>query len=122
VWDGQKKVGLDRQATCPGCFNGAVLMKGKEVEMENPTSIATGFDFEPLPDGNVLIEFFGDDGRTFNKQVVTADVLGRIPLVAILTDIAIKQGPDVAKEIMEKLKVGDGGRFPQGLREFFLVC
>jgi hypothetical protein len=65
--------------------------------------IATGFDFEPLPDGTVLIEFFGGDGKTFNKQVVTAEALRSIPLVAILTDIAIKQGPDVAKAIMEKL-------------------
>ena len=36
--------------------------------------IATGFDFEPLPDGNVLIEFFGGDGKTFNVQVITANV------------------------------------------------
>jgi hypothetical protein len=28
--------------------------------------VATGFDFQPLPDGNVLIEFFGDDGKAFN--------------------------------------------------------
>ena len=33
-------------------------------QLRPPTSdadkpIATGFDFEPLPDGNVLIEFFG---------------------------------------------------------------
>ena len=37
----------------------------KEVWLMNNTSIATGFDFEPLPDGNVLIELFGDDGVTF---------------------------------------------------------
>jgi hypothetical protein len=67
--------------------------------------IATGFDFEPLPDGNVLVEFFGDDGKTFNKQVVTGEVVRSIPLVAILTDIALKRGPDVAKEIMEKLNL-----------------
>jgi hypothetical protein len=30
-------------------------------------AVATGFDFEPLPDGNVLIEFFGDDDLTCNK-------------------------------------------------------
>jgi hypothetical protein len=49
------------------------------------------------------IEFFGDDGKTFNSQVVTADVVRSIPLVAILTDVAIRKGPAVAKEIMEKL-------------------
>jgi hypothetical protein len=78
-------------------------MKREEVGLMSNTNIATGFDFQPLPDGNVLIEFFGDDGKTCSKQVVTAEALRRIPLVAILTDIAIKQGPDVAKEIMEKL-------------------
>jgi hypothetical protein len=65
--------------------------------------IATGFDLEPLPDGNVLIEFFGDDGKTFNQQVATAAVVSSIPLVSLLTDVALKHGPDVAKEIMEKL-------------------
>jgi hypothetical protein len=75
----------------------------KEVWLMNNTSIATGFDFEPLPDGNVLIEFYGDDGVTFNKQVVTPVVVRNIPLVAVLTDIALQKGPDVAKEIMEKL-------------------
>jgi hypothetical protein len=78
-------------------------MKQEENEMGNALRIATGFDFEPLPDGNVLIEFFGDDGRTFNRQVVTAEVVRSIPLVAILTDIALERGPDVAKEIMGKL-------------------
>ena len=42
-------------------------------------NIATGFDFEPLPDGNFLIEFFGDDGKTINKQIVTAEVIRRLP-------------------------------------------
>ncbi len=37
--------------------------------------IASGFDLEPLPDGNVLIEFFGDNGKTFNKQLVTPSVV-----------------------------------------------
>jgi hypothetical protein len=44
-------------------------MKVKEVEMENPTSIATGFNFGPLPDGNVRIEFVGDDGLPFFHNV-----------------------------------------------------
>ncbi len=64
---------------------------------------ATGFDFEPLPDGNVLIEFFGDDGKTFNKQVVTPDFLHDMPLVASLTVVAMRHGPQVAREIMRKL-------------------
>jgi hypothetical protein len=64
---------------------------------------ATGFDFEPLPDGSVLIEFFGDDGTTLNKQVVTAEVVRRMPLVAVLLDVAMTKGPEVAGEIMERL-------------------
>lgn len=71
-------------------------------------SVATGFDFEPLPDGNVVVEFFGDDGVTINRQVVTADVVRRMPLVAALLDVALTSGPDVAREIMER--VNQGGR------------
>lgn len=65
---------------------------------------ATGFDFEPLPDGNVLIEFFSDDGTTINTQIVTAEVVRRMPLVAALLDVAIRMGPDAAKEIVENMK------------------
>lgn len=65
--------------------------------------IATGFDCEPLPDGNVLVEFFGDDGHTFNKQVVSPEVIKHMPLVAVLTEVALTKGPVVAKEIMDKL-------------------
>lgn len=64
---------------------------------------ATGFDFEPMDDGNVLIEFFGDDGKTFNKQVVTPEVLCNLPLVAALTDLALRKGRQVAAEVMQKL-------------------
>ena len=57
-------------------------------------AVATGYDFEPLPDGNVLIDFFGEDGQTFNKQVVTPDVIRSMSLVGALTDVAMKQGPE----------------------------
>jgi hypothetical protein len=70
--------------------------------------IATGFDFEPQTDGNVLIEFFGDDGVTFNTQVVTPAVIRNMPLVAVLIDVAMKKGPAVAQEIMEKLSERTG--------------
>jgi hypothetical protein len=65
--------------------------------------IATGFDFEPLPDGNVLIEFFGDDGKTFSTQVVTPNVVESMPLVATLTGVAMREGADAVKEILAKL-------------------
>lgn len=64
---------------------------------------ATGFDFEPMDDGNVLIEFFGDDGKTFNKQVVTAEVIRSLPLVAALTDLALRKGRHVAAEVMQMI-------------------
>lgn len=65
--------------------------------------IASGFDFEPLSDGNVLIEFIGDDGTTVNTQIVTAEVIRQIPLVAALLDVAMRLGPEAAKEIMGRL-------------------
>ena len=46
--------------------------------------LATGFDFEPLPDGNVLIEFFGDDGKTFNTQVITGEAFSHMPMAAYI--------------------------------------
>lgn len=42
--------------------------------------VATGFDVEPLPTGDVLIEFFGDDGTTINTQVITRECLARLPV------------------------------------------
>ena len=64
---------------------------------------ATGYDFDPLPYGNVLIEFFTYDGHTINEQIVTAEIVRRMPVVAALLDVALRRGPDVASEIMEKL-------------------
>lgn len=74
-----------------------------EREDHRSLSIATGFDFQPLPDGNVLIEFFADDGKTFNSQIVTPSVIDSMPLVAALLKVALSKGPDVAREIVERL-------------------
>jgi hypothetical protein len=65
--------------------------------------IATGFDLEPLPDGNVLIEFFGDDGKTFNTQLVTREVVENMGTVADLTLLYMDQGTEAVKRLMEKL-------------------
>jgi len=64
--------------------------------------IANGFDFEPLKDGNILIEFFGDDGKTFNTQVVTQEVLRSMPLVAMLTMVVMQEGVAALKKLMDK--------------------
>ncbi len=65
--------------------------------------IATGFDLEPLATGNVLIEFFGDDGKTFSVQVVTREVVQSMPAVASLMLVYMDQGPEAVKKLMEKL-------------------
>jgi hypothetical protein len=66
-------------------------------------TVATGFEFEPLPDGTVLIEFSGNDGKTVNKQAVTPDVMCSMGLVSALTDVALKKGPEIAKTVMSIL-------------------
>jgi hypothetical protein len=86
----------------PACF-GAAPTFSHDLHLEADVAIATGFDFQPLDDGNVLIEFFGDNGNTFNTQVVTADVMKNMAMVSVLTDVALRKGPQVAKEIMGKL-------------------
>lgn len=64
--------------------------------------IATGFDCEPLPDGNVLIEFYAEDGETFNSQVVVRDVIQSMPTVAQLTELLLEKGPDAVREAMKQ--------------------
>jgi hypothetical protein len=51
----------------------------------------------------MLIGVFGDDGPKSNTQIVTADVVRRTPLVAPLLDVAMKMGPEPAREIMDSL-------------------
>lgn len=63
-------------------------------------NIATGFDFEPLPNGDVLIEFFGDDGVTFNSQVITRDCLARIPIVVHAFFLAVDKGTEEALDFL----------------------
>lgn len=45
------------------------------------THFATGFDFESLPNSDVLIQFVDDEGKTINTQVVTRECLARMPVV-----------------------------------------
>ena len=46
-----------------------------------PASSGSGFDFEPRAEVNVPIEFFGDDGVTFNTQSDTMKVIDNSPSV-----------------------------------------
>lgn len=66
-------------------------------------TVATGFNFDPLPDATVLIELFGDGGKTVNKQKITLDVMCGLGLVSAKTDVALKKGPEVAKVVMSIL-------------------
>jgi hypothetical protein len=65
--------------------------------------VATGFDWELLPNGNVLIDFFGDEGTVFNQQIVTPEVVQNLPIVAALVNVALKKGPEAVKDIMDRL-------------------
>ena len=65
--------------------------------------IATGFEFEPLANGNVLVEFFDDDGETVNTQVVTAEVVASMPLVAHITGLALTEGIDAVEEAVSRM-------------------
>jgi hypothetical protein len=51
----------------------------------------------------VLIEFFGDDGKTFNTHVVTANVVDSMPLVATVTGVALRKGVGATRRIFAKL-------------------
>ena len=82
--------------------------------MTMPYRIATGFEFQPLPDGNVRIEFCGDGGQIINIQVVADDVFARIPLAAFSTLAATDQGAEVAETLIRIVRAaeeaGDGSR------------
>lgn len=68
---------------------------------------ATGFDLQPLPNGDVLIEFFGDDGDTFNTQVISRTALARFPAVVHALFLAVDQGQEAALAFLNRLKAGE---------------
>ena len=72
--------------------------------------VATGFDFEPLPTGDVLIEFFADDGETFNTQVITREALARFPVVVHAFFLAVDQGQDAALAFLNGVTAREGDR------------
>jgi hypothetical protein len=48
-------------------------------------------------------EAYRAHGHRVNRQVVTAEVVKRIPFVALMTEIALERGLGVVKKIMEAL-------------------
>ncbi len=70
--------------------------------------IAAGFDFEPLPDGSVLMEFYGEDGLTLNSQMITRETLERMPTVIALTLLYVDQGYEVVEKFLRRMRKGRG--------------
>lgn len=64
---------------------------------------ATGFDFESLPNSDVLIQFFGDDGRTVNTQIMTRECLARLPVVVHAFFLAVEKGSDEAFDFLKSM-------------------
>ncbi len=65
--------------------------------------IATGFDFEPLPNGDVLIQFHGDDRTTINTQVISRTALAQFPAVVHAFLLAVENGKEAAIEFLSRL-------------------
>jgi hypothetical protein len=65
--------------------------------------IATGFEFQPLLGGDVLVEFFGSDGKTCNTQVINGEAFRHLPILAYVAQVAVGQGAEAAKKMMEEL-------------------
>lgn len=74
------------------------------------TPTATGFDLEPLPNGDVLIQFFSDDGEAFNTQVITRTALARFPAVIHALFLPVDQGSDAALAYLDRLNAGEDGQ------------
>lgn len=69
---------------------------------------ATGFDFEPLPNGDVLMQFFGDDCVAINTQVMTRECLARLPIVVHAFFLAVEKGKDEALQFLNSMTAEEG--------------
>jgi hypothetical protein len=79
--------------------------KRASARLYDGLSCATGFDFEPLPNGDVLIDFYGDDGVVFNSQIITRECLARIPVVAHALFVAVEEGKEAALVYLERQRI-----------------
>jgi len=78
-----------------------ILPDGYGDAVEQKT--ATGFDIEPLPHGDVLMQFFSDDGKTVNTQIMTRECLARLPVVVHAFFLAVKKGKDEAFDFLKTM-------------------
>jgi hypothetical protein len=69
--------------------------------------IATGFDFGALPNSDVLIQFFSDDGKTVNTQVMTRECFARLPVVVHAFFLAVEEGTEAALTYLRKMSTLD---------------
>ena len=65
--------------------------------------IATGFDFGALPNSDVLFQFFSDDGKRVNTQIMTRECLARLPIVVHAFFIAEEKGNDEALQFLNSM-------------------
>lgn len=72
-----------------------------------PTTIATGVEFQPLPDGTFQIEFFDDDGESLQQQIMDLAVVKSIPTLAQATLIAASVGIIPAVTFLSQLGKAD---------------
>ena len=78
-----------------------ILPDGYGDAVEQKT--ATGFDFEPLSDGDVLMQFFGDDGVTINQQVITKECVAKLPVVVHALSLAVEEGTEEAMAYLDRI-------------------
>ena len=69
--------------------------------------LATGFQFQPRPDGTVRIKFHDDDGKTINTQIVTGEAFLRVPLAAFVTTTAMDRGPEVVTQLVRIMRAAE---------------
>ena len=77
------------------------MSTSESFRISDQRPIATGFDFEPLPSGDVLI---------INTQVITRDGLARLPVVVHAFFLAVEEGPDAALAFMNGVTAREGDR------------
>lgn len=65
--------------------------------------IASGMDFEILPDGRVQIEFYGEDGHTLHTQIIEQKVIHSLPVAANLVRIALACGTEKLMQWTQEL-------------------
>lgn len=86
-----------RHVYCVGCQN-------SDSGQRPFSKTSTGFEFEPLPNSDVLIRFQADDGTPINTQIVTREVLCRLPVVVHAFFLAVNEGQEAARDFLSRFQ------------------